>query len=63
MRFEFDAFLKARGIYDHSYSIEDLDQDLATLRRLETKGLLRRATVVISTALAQLENRRHSPAT
>ena len=42
MRFEFDAFLKARGIYDHSYSIEDLAQDLATLRRLETKGLLRR---------------------
>jgi predicted HTH domain antitoxin len=41
-RFEFDGFLKARGIYDHSYSIEDLEQDLATLRRLETKGLLRR---------------------
>ena len=39
-RFEFDGFLKARGIYDHAYSIEDLEQDLATLRELESKGLL-----------------------
>lgn len=23
-RFEFDGFLKARGIYDHAYSVEDL---------------------------------------
>jgi Uncharacterised protein family (UPF0175) len=41
-RFEFDDFLKARGIYDHAYGIEDLRQDLETLRRLETKGLIRR---------------------
>jgi predicted HTH domain antitoxin len=41
-RFEFDGFLKARGVYDHAYSPEDLEQDLATLRELESKGLLRR---------------------
>jgi predicted HTH domain antitoxin len=41
-RFEFDGFLKARGIYDHAYGIEDLQQDLETLRRLETKGLIGR---------------------
>jgi predicted HTH domain antitoxin len=40
-RLEFESFLKARGIYDHSYSIEDFEQDLATLRNLESKGLLR----------------------
>jgi predicted HTH domain antitoxin len=41
-RFEFDGFSKTRGIYDHSYSVEDLQQDMETLRRLETKGLIRR---------------------
>ena len=40
-RFEFDGFLKARQIYDHAYSVEDLDRDLATLRKMEEKGLLR----------------------
>ena len=33
-RFEFEAFLKNRGIYDQSYSVEDLDEDLENLRRL-----------------------------
>lgn len=42
-RFEFDGFLKARGIYDHAYSIEDFEQDLATLRELELNGPLRRS--------------------
>jgi predicted HTH domain antitoxin len=41
-RFEFDGFLKDRNIYDHAYGIEDLEQDLETLRQLEAKGLLRR---------------------
>ncbi|MGI8989968.1 MAG: UPF0175 family protein [Bryobacteraceae bacterium] len=41
-RFEFDGFLNDRQIYDHAYSIEDLDRDLATLRELEEKGLLPR---------------------
>jgi predicted HTH domain antitoxin len=41
-RFEFDGFLRDRGIYDHAYSVEDLERDMETLRRLEEKGLLRR---------------------
>ena len=41
-RFEFDGFLKAHSIYDHAYGIEDLEQDLQTLQRLEAKGLIRR---------------------
>ncbi len=39
-RFEFDGFLKDRNIYDHAYSIEDLDRDLADLEKLRAKGLL-----------------------
>ena len=41
-RLEFDGFLKDRQIYDHAYSVEDLERDLATLQRLEEQGLLRR---------------------
>lgn len=41
-RYQFDGFLKSRQIYDHAYSIEDLQRDQETLRRLEDKGLLRR---------------------
>jgi predicted HTH domain antitoxin len=41
-RFEFDGFLKNHQIYNHAYSLEDLDRDLATLRKMEEKGLLRR---------------------
>jgi predicted HTH domain antitoxin len=40
-RFEFDGFLKAHQIYDHAYSAEDLERDLATMRKLEEQGLLR----------------------
>jgi predicted HTH domain antitoxin len=36
-RFEFDGFLKARGVYDHAYSIQDLEEDLATLQELESR--------------------------
>ncbi len=39
-RFEFEGFLKDRQIYDHAYSIEDLERDGETLRRLEAKDLL-----------------------
>ena len=39
-RFEFDGFLKERQIYDHAYSIEDLERDLADLDKLRAKGLL-----------------------
>ncbi len=41
-RLEFDGFLKDRQIYDHAYSVQDLERDLATLQRLEEQGLLRR---------------------
>jgi predicted HTH domain antitoxin len=41
-RFEFDGFLKEREIYDHAYDVEDLEQDLETLRRLEARGVLPR---------------------
>ncbi len=39
-RFEFDGFLKDRQIYDHAYSVEDLERDLADLDKLRSKGLL-----------------------
>lgn len=39
-RFEFDGFLKERQIYDHAYSMEDLERDLADLDKLRAKGLL-----------------------
>ena len=42
-RFEFDAFLKARNIYDHAYDVEDFDQDLETLRELEATGRMPRS--------------------
>ena len=42
-RFEFDAFLKARNIYDHAYDLEDFEQDLETLRQLEATGRMRRS--------------------
>jgi predicted HTH domain antitoxin len=41
-RFEFDGFLKARNIYDHSYDVEDLDRDIEDLREFEARGLTRR---------------------
>jgi predicted HTH domain antitoxin len=40
-RFEFDAFLKKRYIYEHAYDAGDLAQDRETLRQLQAKGLLR----------------------
>jgi predicted HTH domain antitoxin len=40
--FQFDSFLKARRVYDHAYSMEDFEQDLASLHELQSKGTLRR---------------------
>jgi predicted HTH domain antitoxin len=40
-RFEFDRFLKARGIFDHAYGIADLDRDLEDLSRLEARNRAR----------------------
>jgi predicted HTH domain antitoxin len=42
-RFEFDGFLKGCNISDHAYDLEDLEQDLETLRRLEATGRLPRS--------------------
>jgi predicted HTH domain antitoxin len=42
-RFEFDGFLKARNVYDHAYDIDDFEQDLETLKRLEASGQMRRS--------------------
>jgi predicted HTH domain antitoxin len=39
-RFEFDDFLIEHGIYDHAYSITDLQQDLADLEKLRAQGLI-----------------------
>ncbi len=36
-RFELDGFLKARNVFEHAYDIEDLENDLQTLRKLEMK--------------------------
>lgn len=41
-RLEFDAFLKSRNIEDHAYDVEDLEQDLETLERLQASGLMPR---------------------
>lgn len=39
-RFEFDGFLKERGIYDHAYDEADLAEDRQTLHRLRSQGLV-----------------------
>ena len=39
-RSEFDGFLKSRQVYDHAYSVEDLNRDLADLEKLRMRGLL-----------------------
>jgi predicted HTH domain antitoxin len=41
-RFEFDAFLKARNIYDHAYDLQAFEEDLETLRGLEASGRMPR---------------------
>jgi predicted HTH domain antitoxin len=41
-RFEFDALLKRGNIDDLACDVEDLEQDLETLERLEASGLMRR---------------------
>jgi len=41
-RFEFERFLKERGIDDHAYSVGDLDDDMETLRKLEASRKDRR---------------------
>ncbi|HEY4085101.1 MAG TPA: UPF0175 family protein [Bryobacteraceae bacterium] len=38
-RFEFDAFLKNRNVYEHAYGLADLEKDLDDLRRFEARNL------------------------
>jgi predicted HTH domain antitoxin len=40
-RIEFDGFLKQRQVYDHAYDVDDLTDDIETLRQLQAKGLVR----------------------
>jgi predicted HTH domain antitoxin len=37
-RLEFEALLKRRHVEEHAYDLEDLEQDLETLDRLEASG-------------------------
>jgi len=40
-RLEFDGFLKARGISDFAYGVQDLNRDLDDLAKLELRSLTR----------------------
>lgn len=40
-RFEFNHFLKARGVFDHAYDVADLERDLEDLSRLEARNRAR----------------------
>ena len=40
-RFEFDRFLKSRGVFDHAYDVADLDRDLEDLSKLEARNRTR----------------------
>jgi predicted HTH domain antitoxin len=42
-RFEFDGLLKRRNIDVHAYDVEDFEQDVETLERLEASGLMPRS--------------------
>ncbi|MBM3770951.1 MAG: UPF0175 family protein [Acidimicrobiia bacterium] len=37
-RLEFDALLKKHDVEEHAYDVEDLEQDLDTIRHLEASG-------------------------
>lgn len=39
-RYELDGFLKAHGVWERAYGLEDLEQDRETMRRLEAEGRL-----------------------
>jgi hypothetical protein len=40
-RYELDGFLKAHNVWEHAYSLEDLEQDCRTMQQLEDEGRLR----------------------
>ena len=37
-RYELDGFLKSRNVWDHAYSLENLEEDRRTLQQSEAKG-------------------------
>ena len=39
-RYEFEGFLKQRGVMEHAYDVADFEQDVATMKRLREQGLL-----------------------
>lgn len=39
-RLEFDGLLKAHNVLEQAYDVDDLEQDVETLARLETSGRL-----------------------
>jgi predicted HTH domain antitoxin len=39
-RYELEGFLKERNVWEHAYSLEDLEQDRQTWKRLEAEGRL-----------------------
>jgi predicted HTH domain antitoxin len=40
-RYELDGFLKEHNVWEHAYSVEDLDQDRRTMQQLEAEGRLK----------------------
>ena len=40
-RYELDGFLKAHNVWEHSYSLEDLEQDRRTLQQFDAEGRLK----------------------
>jgi predicted HTH domain antitoxin len=39
-RYELDGFLKAHNVWEHAYSLEDLEQDRRSMQQLEAEGRL-----------------------
>jgi hypothetical protein len=40
-RYELDGFLKEHNVWEHAYSVEDLEQDRRTMQQLEAEGRLK----------------------
>jgi predicted HTH domain antitoxin len=39
-RYELDGFLKAHGVWEHAYGLEDLEDDRRTIRKMVEEGFL-----------------------
>jgi hypothetical protein len=40
-RYELDGFLKAHNVWEHAYSLDDLEHDRQTMQRLEAEDRLK----------------------